>query len=113
MSELVADFSPVFVLVAQAAGAAGMGVAAIVGLWGLAGGRFPAEAVESLTTADAGAFHHYRLMNLKKIYPYVGERLNAVLMRFSGGAEDYYWTVSELMEDLREAVTDVPADRSN
>ncbi len=78
-----------------------------------AGGRFPAEAVESLTPADAGAFHHYRLMNLKKIYPYVGERLNAVLMRFSGGAEDYYWTVSELMEDLREAVTEVPADRSN
>jgi hypothetical protein len=78
-----------------------------------ASGKFPAEIVKSLKTTDAGAFHHHRLMNLKSIYPYISERLNSVLMRFSMGAEDYYWTVSDLMGDLCEAIPDVPGNRSD
>jgi len=76
-------------------------------------GKLQADIISSLQPADAGAFHHHRLMNLKKIYPYISERLNAILMRFSMGAEDYYWTMSELMEDVCEAIPDVPGDGSD
>jgi hypothetical protein len=77
------------------------------------GGRFPSDIMESLKTTDASAFHHYRLMNLKKVYPYLSERLNAVLLRFSLGAKDPYWALSELMSDLGEAIPEVPADCSD
>lgn len=73
-------------------------------------GRFPEGVVESLRSTDVSAFHHHRLMNLGKIYPYISERLNAILMRFSMGAPDYYWDASELLGDLREAVSDMPSD---
>ena len=72
-------------------------------------GRFSTEIITSLKTTDAGAFYHHRLMNLKKIYPYISERLNTILMRFSMGTEDYYWTVTELRRDLCEAIPEVPA----
>jgi len=71
-------------------------------------GRFQPDIISNLQPMDAGAFHHHRLMNLKKIYPYISERLNALLMRFSMGADDYYWTVPELMDDLCAAISDVP-----
>jgi hypothetical protein len=72
------------------------------------GGEFSSAVIASLKSTDAGAFHHHRLMNLKRIYPYISERLNAVLERFSMGADDYYWTVDELKRDLREAILDLP-----
>jgi hypothetical protein len=76
-------------------------------------GRFPTEIITRLKTTDASAFYHYRLMNLKKIYPYISERLNTVLMRFSMGAEDYYWTATELRKDLCEAIPEIPASCSD
>ena len=76
-------------------------------------GRFPTEIITRLKTTDASAFYHYRLMNLKKIYPYISERLNTILMRFSMGAEDYYWTATELRRDLYEAIPEIPASCSD
>jgi len=76
-------------------------------------GRFSTDIITSLNTTDAGAFHHYRLMNLKKIYPYISERLNTILMRFSMSAEDYYWTVTDLRRDLCEAIPEIPASCSD
>ncbi len=65
-------------------------------------GRFPAAVVSNLQPSDANIFFSYRLMNLKKIYPYIDEKLNNILMRFSVGTRKYYMTVSELVQDLRE-----------
>jgi len=76
-------------------------------------GRFPTDIITSLNTTDAGAFYHYRLMNLKKIYPYISERLNTILMRFSMGTEDYYWTVTDLRRDLCEAILEIPSSCSD
>ena len=76
-------------------------------------GRFPTDIITSLNTTDAGAFYHYRLMNLKKIYPYISERLNTILMRFSMGAEDYYWTVTDLRRDLCEAIPEITTSCSD
>ena len=75
-------------------------------------GKLPSDIVSSLQPVDASAFHNHRLMNLKKIYPYISERLNDILMRFSLGTEDYYWTMSELMEDICRAIPDVPEGSS-
>jgi hypothetical protein len=46
---------------------------------------------------------HNRVANLKKIYPYIPESLNRVLMHFSAGSQVYYETTEELLEDLGEA----------
>lgn len=48
-----------------------------------------------------------RVVNLKKIYPQIPERLNRVLMHFSAGATVFYETVWELLEDLQEARSDL------
>jgi hypothetical protein len=52
---------------------------------------------------------HNRVNNLRKIYPYIPQRLNRVLMHFSLGAEVYYEETHELLEDLGEAREDLPA----
>jgi hypothetical protein len=49
---------------------------------------------------------HNRVNNLKKIYPYLPEKLNRVLMHFSLGAPVYYEETKELIEDLEEARED-------
>ena len=72
--------------------------------------RFSTGIVSSLRPEDASAFSTYRLMNLKKIYPYIDERLNSILMRFSVGADCCYGTVIELMNELREAIPGVPSN---
>ncbi|UCC60549.1 MAG: hypothetical protein JSV02_01605, partial [Dehalococcoidia bacterium] len=75
-------------------------------------GKIQADVVSKLRPVDASAFHNHRLMNLKKIYPYISERLNDVLLRFSIGTEDYYWTMSELMDDICRAIPDIPEGSS-
>jgi hypothetical protein len=41
-----------------------------------------------------------RLANLQKIFPYIPDTLNQVLMHFSSGARVYYETLDELIADL-------------
>jgi hypothetical protein len=45
-----------------------------------------------------------RLMNLKKLFPYIPEQLNDILLHFSKGSNVFYETVDEFMEDLNKAV---------
>ena len=73
-------------------------------------GMFSPEVVASLDLSDAGVFLSYRLMNLKKIYPYISPKLNGILMRFSIGAESNYETVFDLIGDLQEAMRGLPDD---
>ncbi len=49
-----------------------------------------------------------RLMNLKKLYPYLPEQLNNVLRHFSAGSTVFYRRVEELMEDLGPALEELP-----
>jgi hypothetical protein len=56
-----------------------------------------------LTPDDVNIVFHNRVNNLRKIYPYVPEKLNRVLMHFSAGAQVYYEETRELLEDLGEA----------
>jgi hypothetical protein len=41
-----------------------------------------------------------RLANLQKIFPYIPDPLNQVLMHFSSGTRVYYETLDEFINDL-------------
>ena len=58
--------------------------------------------LERLTEDDVNIVFHNRVANLRKIYPYIPEALNRVLLHFSVGARVYYDTTNELIEDLGE-----------
>ena len=70
-------------------------------------GEFSAEVIASLESSDAGAFYSYRVMNLKKLYPYINEKLNNILLHFSAGAGYHYQSVLELITDLKEVMPEI------
>ncbi len=78
-----------------------------------ANNMFPPDVISKIKPSDASAFHQHRLMNLQKIYPYINKTLNNILMRFSMGAKEYYWTVPELIEDLQKAIPEIPNNGTN
>jgi len=61
---------------------------------------FSAQTLASLSPGDFSLMFPHRLMNLRKLYPYIPEELNRVIMHFSASSYVYYDTVPELIEDL-------------
>jgi hypothetical protein len=55
-----------------------------------------------LTGEDLNIVFGNRVVNLKKIYPFIPESLNRVLMHFSKGANWFYENAAQLIEDLEE-----------
>jgi hypothetical protein len=55
-----------------------------------------------LTGDDASVFFPQRVMNLRTVYPYIPEKLNDVLMRFSAGTQTYYDSAGQVADDLCE-----------
>jgi hypothetical protein len=53
---------------------------------------------------DASVFFPNRIMNLRKAFPYLSERLNAVLLRFSIGSTVRYERVDQIVSDLCEVI---------
>ncbi|MDO9084269.1 MAG: serine/threonine protein kinase [Humidesulfovibrio sp.] len=53
-----------------------------------------------ITEADCALFFRNRMVNLRKIFPYVPEDLNRVLMHYSAESEVFYESVPELLADL-------------
>lgn len=64
---------------------------------------------ESLNQEDFGLVFHNRLFNLRKLFPYVPERLNRVLLHFSQGAGIFYESVGDLLGDLRPCLDELRA----
>jgi tRNA A-37 threonylcarbamoyl transferase component Bud32 len=60
-----------------------------------------------LEPEDFSLFFAHRVMNLKKLFPYIPESLNRVLMRFSHKVEVLYTDVGELIADLEECLPDL------
>ena len=56
-----------------------------------------------LTDGDVNIVFRNRVANLRKVYPYIPEALNRVLLHFSAGATVYYDHTKELLQDLGEA----------
>ncbi len=70
---------------------------------------FDPKIISSLRSADAAAFYHYRIMNLGKVYKYIPEKLNNILMRFSAETKMFYESMGDLIEDFGDAVMDLPS----
>lgn len=63
------------------------------------------DILNKVSFDDVNIVLHNRVANLKKIYPYIPELLNRILMHFSAGASVYYGNTNELLEDLGEALS--------
>jgi hypothetical protein len=63
------------------------------------------ELRDRLTEEDASAFFPYRIMNLRKVYPYLPEKLNDVLVNFSVGAPANYDRVEQVLDDLGDCAS--------
>jgi serine/threonine protein kinase len=66
----------------------------------------------ALTSNDMSLMFPHRVANLRKLYPYISENLNEILMRFSAGAMDAYKNVDGLLEDLRFIFPSIKGDSS-
>jgi hypothetical protein len=62
------------------------------------------EVCGRLRDGDMNIIFHNRLVNLKKLYPYVPDELNTVMRHFGAGAEVFYDDIGQFIEDLGEAV---------
>jgi serine/threonine protein kinase len=58
-------------------------------------------ALADLKEKDLNIVFNNRVANLKKIYPYIPEPLNRVLMHFSKGSNWFYEKTGQLLNDLR------------
>jgi hypothetical protein len=58
------------------------------------------ELVNNLDANDFSLLHTSRLVNLRKLYPYIPTMLNHILLHFSRGANVFYESVPEIVEDL-------------
>lgn len=64
--------------------------------------NFPAHIKENLRQEDCSAFYEYRIMNLKKIYPYLPYRLSKILQHFTIKPVEFYNSIDELLDDYNE-----------
>ncbi len=60
--------------------------------------------LHALNEHDFNIVFHHRVVNLRKLYPYISESLHRVMMHFSRGANRFYEHTSQLIADLGEAV---------
>jgi hypothetical protein len=60
-------------------------------------------ALACLTADDTNIIFNNRVMNLRKVYPFIPESLNLILLHFSNGANTYYDTTDQFLHDLQEA----------
>ena len=64
---------------------------------------------DTLWGEDLNISYKNRVANLKKIFPYIPESLNRVLLHFSYGAQIFYETTEQMLDDLGHARADVVA----
>lgn len=60
------------------------------------------SAYARLREDDLNIVFNHRVANLKKVYPYIPEKLNRILLHFSKGAGRFYDHTRQLLEDLKD-----------
>lgn len=60
-----------------------------------------------LDPADMSLIFKHRIMNLQKLFPYIPDSLNYVLLHFAQGTDVFYARTSELLHDLRACEQDL------
>jgi len=69
--------------------------------------KLPEKIIDSLNENDASAFFKYRIMNLKKLFPYIPQKLNDILMHFSVKTDVFYDTAEQIIEDVDEILSEM------
>ncbi len=64
--------------------------------------RIPKRVRESLTADDASAFYEYRIMNLKKLFPYIPPKLSDLLLHFTRRPKAFYTSLSQFVDEYHE-----------
>ncbi len=64
--------------------------------------RFSDRVKRSLTADDSSAFYAYRIINLRKLFPYISERLNDILKHFATRPHRVYCSMDGLLKDYRD-----------
>lgn len=59
-------------------------------------------SLSMLVDDDINIVVNNRIANLKKVYPYISDNLNQILLHFSKGANVFYDHTTQLIDDLRE-----------
>jgi hypothetical protein len=66
-----------------------------------------------LEPGDFSILFKHRLANLRKVYPYVPEPLNNILMHFAVSSEVFYPSVGEMLEELLPCIEHIRRGRIN
>lgn len=66
-------------------------------------GRY-AGVMDRVDAGDFSILDKSRLVNLKKLFPYIPEQFNDILLHFSKGSDVFYESIDEFLEDLGRAV---------
>ncbi len=64
--------------------------------------EFSDEVKNNLTKEDSSAFYEYRIMNLKKLYDYIPDKLNDILLHFTIKPKEFYSSMHEFIEDYED-----------
>lgn len=64
---------------------------------------------DALWGEDLNTSYKNRVANLKKIFPYLPDSLNRILLHFSVGAALFYETTDQMLDDLAKARADLAA----
>jgi hypothetical protein len=59
---------------------------------------------DTLQPGDFSLLLHNRVVNLQKLFPYIPDSLNNILLHFSAGADVFYERVEEIQADLETAL---------
>lgn len=66
------------------------------------------KVMETITTNDLSLISQDRIFNLKKLFPYIPDALNNILLHFAVGTKVFYNSVAEFEDDLQQAVATLP-----
>jgi len=66
-----------------------------------------ASQLSSLVQEDFSLLEQQKIMNLKKLFPYIPDRLNNILLHFSGHTHVFYERINDLLEDLGSAILEI------
>ena len=62
------------------------------------------DLVSRVEPGDFSILNKRRFMNLRKLYPYIPVHMNDILAHFSMGAEIFYESMEEILEDLNRCL---------
>ncbi len=70
-------------------------------------GSFPEAVRRRLGSDDASAFYEHRIMNLQKLFPYIPDRLNNILLHFGVNTTRFYESVTQIVSDIDEVLEEL------